>query len=117
MPSVNEEGGALVISHTEGGGTWTAGPVDSPGGFAVEGGGGGVGGDIAGEVLPAKSLEDFFLKTPRFTGRPISIHFKDVSVRDVLYFISEGTGLNMVLDEGVSGNISIKLRNVPGIKL
>ena len=67
----------------------------------------------AGEVLPAKSLEEFFLHTPRFTGRPISINLKDVSVRDVLYFISEGTGLNMVLADDVTGNISIKLRNVP----
>ncbi len=65
------------------------------------------------EVLPAKTLEEFFLHTPQFTGRPISIHFKDVNVREVLYFISEGTGLNMVLSEDVQGSISIKLRNVP----
>ncbi|MDE0119207.1 MAG: type IV pilus secretin PilQ [Bdellovibrionales bacterium] len=70
-------------------------------------------GDSNGQVLPAKSLEEFFLNTPQFTGRPISIHLKDVEVRDVLYFISEGTGLNMVLSEDVRGKISIKLRNVP----
>ena len=71
------------------------------------------GGGSANAVLPAKSLEEFFLHTPQFTGRPISIHLRDVSVRDVLYFISEGTGLNMVLSDDVTGNISIKLRNVP----
>ena len=71
------------------------------------------GGGSANAVLPAKSLEEFFLHTPQFTGRPISIHLRDVSVRDVLYFISEGTGLNMVLSDDVAGNISIKLRNVP----
>lgn len=66
-----------------------------------------------GEVLPAKSLEEFFLHTPQFTGRPISFNFKDISVRDVLHFISEDTGLNMVLSDDVTGNISIKLRDVP----
>ena len=114
MPSLSEEGGGLVISSLSqgGGGAWGRDGGSSSGG-AFEEGPAGVGGDLASGVLPAKSLEDFFLKTPRFTGHPISIHFKDVSVRDVLYFISEGTGLNMVLDDEVSGNISIKLRNVP----
>ncbi len=113
MPSLEVgEGGSLIISPMGGGGPGTlAGPADTTDGDLEEGTG--VGGDMAGEVLPAKSLEEFFLKTPRFTGRPISIHFKQVDVRDALYFISEGTGLNMVLDEEVSGNISIKLRNVP----
>ena len=112
MPSSSvEEGGGLVISSSsEGGDLMIAGPVDSTDGFGNEEAGGG---DVTGEVLPAKSLEDFFLKTPRFTGRPISIHFKEVDIKDVLYFISEGTGLNMVLDDDISGNISIKLRNVP----
>ena len=111
MPSASvEEGGGLVISSAGEGGDLMAGSVDSTDGFNNEGAGGG---DVTGEILPAKSLEDFFLKTPRFTGRPISIHFKEVDIKDVLYFISEGTGLNMVLDDGISGNISIKLRNVP----
>ncbi len=70
-------------------------------------------GGAAEQILPAKSLAEFFLQTPQFTGRPISIHLRDISVRDVLYFISEGTGLNMVLSDDVTGNISIKLRNVP----
>ena len=113
MPSLSVgEGGDLVISPSVGDTTLADGSGASHGDSVMQEGGG-FGGDIAGEVLPAKSSEDFFLKTPRFTGRPISIHFKEVDVRDVLYFISEGTGLNMVLDDEVSGNISIKLRNVP----
>ena len=115
MPSLEEgEGGSLIISPIGSGGASTlAGPVEDTGRQFEEEGGPSTGGAIAGEVLPAKSLEEFFLQTPRFTGRPISIHFKEVDVRDALYFISEGTGLNMVLDEDVSGKISIKLRNVP----
>ncbi|MYE07826.1 MAG: type IV pilus secretin PilQ [Oligoflexia bacterium] len=115
MPSVNvSDTGSLVIS----GGGMSAGqttgglPGSSQGGLAPSGQGSSYG-DSTGQVLPAKSLEEFFLNTPQFTGRPISIHLKDVEVRDVLYFISEGTGLNMVLSEDVQGKISIKLRNVP----
>ncbi len=64
-------------------------------------------------ILPAKSLEEFFLETPKFKGQPISVHLRDVDIREVLYFISEGTGLNMVISEGVTGTISVKLRQVP----
>ena len=66
-----------------------------------------------GSVLPAKSFEEFFMGGGKFSGRPISIHLKNVNIRDVLYFISEETGLNMVIADDVAGNISIKLRNVP----
>ena len=112
MPSISvSETGSLVITP-DGASTVAGGGIPS-----AAGGGSAVDQSAydgsAGEVLPAKSLEEFFLHTPQFTGRPISIHLRDVSVRDVLYFISEGTGLNMVLSDDVTGNISIKLRNVP----
>ena len=64
-------------------------------------------------VLPAKSFEEFFTSHPQFSGSPISIHLKNVNIRDVLYFISEETGLNMVIDDNVQGAITIKLKNVP----
>ena len=111
MPSVKSaENGSLVITPGEGGDE-----EDSM--FADELSEGATSTDTAStdgdEVLPAKSLREFFLHTPTFTGKPISIHFKDVDVKEVLYFISEGTGLNMVIADDVQGAISIKLRNVP----
>ena len=104
MPSASlAEDGSLVISGGEGDmvADLPSGDSDSIGSGSVD------------TVLPAKSLEEFFLQSSQFTGSPISIHLQDVSVRDVLYFISEGTGLNMVVSDDVSGTISIKLRNVP----
>ena len=117
-PSVNlSDTGSLVISSAAGGSmmgqTQEGLSGSSQGGGGLPSSGSGSYGDSTGQVLPAKSLEEFFLNTPQFTGRPISIHLKDVEVRDVLYFISEGTGLNMVLAEDVQGKVSIKLRNVP----
>ena len=111
MPSVNvSETGSLVISSSGDGTSMTAGL--SPGSSGLSSSQDPYS-HSTGEVLPAKSLEEFFLHTPQFTGRPLSITLQDVSVREVLYFISEGTGLNMVLSDEVRGNISIKLRNVP----
>ena len=110
MPTVRvAEDGSLVVA----GDSLAAGDSQN-----IAGGMGGGAGAIqdpasSSEILPAKSLEEFFMSTPQFSGRPISIHLRDVNVRDVLYFISEGTGLNMVLSDDVTGTISIKLRNVP----
>ena len=69
--------------------------------------------ESASLIMKAKTIEEFLTSNPKFTGSPISIHLQDVEVRDVLYFISEGTGLNMVVDDDVKGSISIKLRQVP----
>ena len=66
-----------------------------------------------GALLPAKSLGEFLTAQHRYTGRPISIHLKDVEVKDVLHLISEGTGLNMVISDDVRGNITLKLKNIP----
>ena len=125
LPAVNlSDTGSLVISAPDGSGggvgnvAGTAGVLSSPVGSGGDDSGGGEVGENAytgssEEVLPAKSLEEFFLHTPQFSGKPISITFQDVDVRDVLNFISEDSGLNMVLSDDVRGNISIKLRNVP----
>lgn len=116
-PSVSvADTGSLVIS--------SSGEAISSSLQAGEGGGGDDAGssfsvqessdqNISSEILPAKSLEEFFLQTPQFTGAPISIQLNDVDVKEVLYFISEGTGLNMVLSDNVEGKISIKLKNIP----
>lgn len=118
LPSVNvSDTGSLVIVAPDGVGGSVAdtGVLNSPVGGRGDGSSyqNSYGGGSSGGVLPAKSLEEFFLHTPQFSGKPISIHFYDVDVRYVLDFISENTGLNMVLSDDVAGNISIKLRNVP----
>ncbi len=108
-PSIDiSDSGALVIasSRTELDGEASAMSGDTLDGAAGAGAG-------RGMVLPAKSFEEFFTSDSKFSGQPISIHLKNVGIRDVLYFISEETGLNMVISDDVTGSISIKLRNVP----
>ena len=64
-------------------------------------------------ILPAKTLEDLYFGNIQFSGSPISFHVIDVDVKQVLRFISEESGLNMVIGESVRGTVTLKLEDVP----
>jgi type IV pilus assembly protein PilQ len=49
----------------------------------------------------------------QFNGKPLSLDFKDADIKDIFRFISDFSGLNVVLDPTVSGKITIKLTEVP----
>jgi type IV pilus assembly protein PilQ len=49
----------------------------------------------------------------KFYGRPISLEVKDADIRDVLRLISEESGVNLIIQDDVTGKITIKLRRVP----
>ena len=51
--------------------------------------------------------------TSGFTGRRLSLDFKDADVNDILRLISEVSGLNFVAGPEVKGTVSIKLADVP----
>ncbi len=48
-----------------------------------------------------------------YTGEPISLRLKDADITDVLRTFSELTGLNIVVDPGVSGSVTVELHDVP----
>ena len=48
-----------------------------------------------------------------YTGTPISIDLQNIEVEHVLRLISDVEGYNLILDQEVSGRISMKLENVP----
>jgi len=50
---------------------------------------------------------------PKFTGEPISVNLKDVDLKDFFRLIHEISGLNVVLDPEVKGNLTIVLDDVP----
>ncbi|MCZ0931835.1 MAG: secretin and TonB N-terminal domain-containing protein [Oligoflexia bacterium] len=64
-------------------------------------------------ILPAKTLEDLYFGNVEFSGTPVSFHVIDAPIKQVLRFISEESGLNMVIDESVSGTVTLKLEDVP----
>ena len=49
----------------------------------------------------------------KYTGEPISVNLKDVDLKDFFRLIHEISGLNVVLDPMVHGNLTIVLDDVP----
>jgi len=62
-------------------------------------------------VTAAASTAD--CNTGRYTGEPISVNLKDVDLKDFFRLIHEISGLNVVLDPGVGGTLTIVLDDVP----
>lgn len=48
-----------------------------------------------------------------FTGKRLSLNFQDIEVRSVLQLLADFTGLNIVVSDSVSGNLTLRLQNVP----
>ena len=48
-----------------------------------------------------------------YTGERLSLNFQDIPVRSVLQLIADFTDLNLVASDTVSGNITLRLQNVP----
>lgn len=63
--------------------------------------------------LTAEEIKAQKLKKKIFTGKLISFNFQDIPVRSVLQLIAEFTGINMVVSDTVTGNITLRLNNVP----
>ncbi|MGH9701950.1 MAG: AMIN domain-containing protein, partial [Candidatus Acidiferrales bacterium] len=51
--------------------------------------------------------------TGKYSGEPISVNLKDVDLRDFFRLIHEISGLNVVLDPNIKGNLTIVLDEVP----
>jgi type IV pilus assembly protein PilQ len=52
-------------------------------------------------------------RKPVYTGEPISVNLKDVDLKDFFRLIHEVSGLNVVLDPGVHGTLTLVLEDVP----
>ena len=48
-----------------------------------------------------------------YTGQRLTLNFQDIETRAVLQLLAEVSGLNMVVSDTVSGNLTLRLRNVP----
>lgn len=64
------------------------------------------------KILTSRTLQEFLAENSKFYGKKISIETNTMSVRDALRFISEEGGVNMVIADNVSGNVSLKLRDI-----
>ncbi|HYO76688.1 MAG TPA: type IV pilus secretin PilQ [Thermoanaerobaculia bacterium] len=48
-----------------------------------------------------------------FNGEPLSLNLKDADIKDVLRTFAELTGLNIAIDPGVSGSVTVDFVDVP----
>ena len=61
--------------------------------------------------IPEEIIEE--RKKDVFEGERLSLNFQDIEVRSVLQLIADFTSLNMVVSDAVSGNLTLRLKNVP----
>ncbi len=62
---------------------------------------------------PAVAVPQQTAPAGRYSGEPISVNLKDVDLRDFFRLIHEISGLNVVVDPAVHGNLTIVLDDVP----
>ncbi len=67
------------------------------------------------EFKPLTKAEKDEQKKDKFgyTGERLSLNFQNIEVRAILQLIADFTGLNMVTSDSVSGNVTLRLKNVP----
>ena len=66
------------------------------------------------EVQPMSQAQQDLLKNEaKYTGKPISLDFQDVPVRQVLQIIAQVNNFNLVTTDTVNGNVTISLSGVP----
>ena len=51
--------------------------------------------------------------TAPFTGEPMSMHFQQIELRSALQLVSEFSGVNIIMSDSVSGNLTMRLKEVP----
>ncbi|MDH5394065.1 MAG: secretin and TonB N-terminal domain-containing protein [Gammaproteobacteria bacterium] len=63
---------------------------------------------ISKEALEEKKKEKF-----GYVGERLSLNFQDIPIRAVLQLIADFTNLNVVVSDTVTGNLTLRLKNVP----
>ncbi|HEY1291163.1 MAG TPA: type IV pilus secretin PilQ [Burkholderiales bacterium] len=65
------------------------------------------------EVKPVSQDPSRATQRGRYTGEKLSLNFQNVEVRAVLNVIADFTDLNIITSDTVSGNITLRLKDVP----
>ena len=65
------------------------------------------------QPLSQEKLAEKQREQPVFTGERISLSFQSVDIRSLLQIIADVAGTNMIVSDTVSGQIAMRLQNVP----
>lgn len=66
----------------------------------------------AAEVAESKQIADLY-EDKQYKGSRVTFNFQDIPVRSVLALIADVSDLNVVVADNVSGNLTLRLTNVP----
>lgn len=71
------------------------------------------------ELLPANNhfskatIRKTSLEKKKYRGKSISLNFQNIQVRSVLQLLAEFTGMDLVVSDKVTGNITLSLNDIP----
>ncbi|MEH6502755.1 MAG: type IV pilus secretin PilQ [Cycloclasticus sp.] len=63
--------------------------------------------------LTKQEQEDLASEKFPYTGEKLSLNFQSIEVRSVLQLLADFTDMNLVASDSVSGNVTLRLNNVP----
>ena len=64
--------------------------------------------------LQAATIYDFLLNEQKFYGKPITLDVRDAGLKDILYFLAEDSGINMIISDQIKDSkVNIQLKAVP----
>jgi type IV pilus assembly protein PilQ len=58
----------------------------------------------------AVALQD---EKPQYTGERLTLNFQEIETRAVLQLLADASGQNIVVSDSVTGNVTLRLQNVP----
>ncbi len=64
-------------------------------------------------VIAPINIKDLKAIQARYHGKPISLNFQNISLRAVLQILAKFAGVNLVVSDAVTGNITLNLNKVP----
>jgi len=65
------------------------------------------------EVRPVKTDPNKMTQGPGFQGEKLSLNFQSIDVRSLLQVIADFTNFNVVTSDTVTGNVTLRLKDVP----
>ena len=65
------------------------------------------------EVQPRRKAAAAADDKPAYTGERLTLNFQDIETRAVLQLLADASGQNIVVSDSVTGNVTLRLQNVP----
>lgn len=65
------------------------------------------------EVAPRRKVSAVESEKPVYTGERLTLNFQDIDTRAVLQLLADASGQNIVVSDSVTGNVTLRLQNVP----